>query len=397
MTADLLFGLLRANLLAALAVALVFLLRGPVRRAFGARVAYGLWALPLLAGLAVALPQPAAETLPVVAQATAAAGRALPRAATSPDSLQLALWLWLAGALAVAGFTALRQARYVRALGPLRPAPGGVWRAARPDAGPAVVGALRPRIVTPSDFEARFDPAEREVILAHERAHLRTGDTLVNALAAAVQALCWFNPAVHLAARALRIDQELACDAAVLARFPRARRLYGELLLKTQVGGQPLPLGCHWLPGSQHPLKARILMLKSPLPAPGRKLAGLALLTTLAAAIAGAAWASGAGRPLVGDPDWVQRPTADDVKAFYPARAVAEHVEGRALIACQVRADGGLEGCAVLKEDPAAYGFGDAALRMSERFRMTQRSRSGLPTAGADVRIPILFKLPDAG
>ena len=84
------------------------------------------------------------------------------------------------------------------------------------------------------------------MILAHENAHLRAGDARINAVAAAALCACWFNPLVHMAVYLMRLDQELACDAAVLDRFPRARRLYAEVLLKTQLAAQPLPFGCHW-------------------------------------------------------------------------------------------------------------------------------------------------------
>src|SRR6185503_20979525 len=99
----------------------------------------------------------------------------------------------------------------------------------------AVVGALDPHVVVPSDFEARFDAEERVLVLAHEWAHLRRQDARVNALVALLQCAFWFNPLVHLAARAIRMDQELACDAAVIAQFPEARRRYAEAMLKTQV------------------------------------------------------------------------------------------------------------------------------------------------------------------
>ena len=52
---DALLGLLRLNLVVAVAVAVVMALRLPVRRLFGPRVAYGLWSLVPLAGLALAL------------------------------------------------------------------------------------------------------------------------------------------------------------------------------------------------------------------------------------------------------------------------------------------------------------------------------------------------------
>src|SRR5690606_182279 len=116
-------------------------------------------------------------------------------------------------------------------------------------AGPALVGAWRARIVLPADFERRYDTLERELILAHERVHLARGDAWVNAFVALLRSLNWFNPLVHLAAAKFRLDQELACDAAVIARFPRARRRYADAMLKVQLAGQAwqelrLPVGC---------------------------------------------------------------------------------------------------------------------------------------------------------
>ena len=59
-------------------------------------------------------------------------------------------------------------------------------------------------------------------------------------------------------ARELRLDQELACDAQVVAAHPAARRSYAEAMLKTQLAGRPLPLGCYWPAPAAHPLVERI-------------------------------------------------------------------------------------------------------------------------------------------
>src|SRR5438552_1858460 len=53
-------------------------------------------------------------------------------------------------------------------------------------------------------------------------------------------------------------------DAAVLATLPGQRRRYAETLLKTQLGARTVPLGCHWLAGSAHPLEQRISALARP-------------------------------------------------------------------------------------------------------------------------------------
>lgn len=396
MIVDALQTLGAANLALAAGVAAAAALRRPVRATFGARAAYGIWALPLAAAAAMAVPHSGLHggLAPFVASAGDAAGRIIPRSVAHASRLPTALAaLWGAGVLATAGLLAARQRAFLRSLGRLTPAGGRLVRAEACGVGPALVGALRPVIVAPADFEARFAPAEQALILAHEEAHLAAGDAALNALACTVQAMCWFNPAAHLGVRLMRIDQELACDSAIIAARPAARKLYGELLLKTQLSSQALPLGCHWPARGPHPLKERIAMLKSPLPAPARRAAGAGLVAALAIAGGGLAWAAKAPS-LVTQPDWITRPTPADVVQDYPPAAAKAKVEGRATLGCDVAADGALAGCKVLSEAPAGAGFGEAAMKMSARFRMKPMSRDGHPVAGGVVRIPFKFLLP---
>ncbi len=133
-------------------------------------------------------------------------------------------------------------------------------------AGPAIVGIVMPRVVTPSDFEVRFTPEECRLVRAHERAHIDRLDARCNALVLAMQCVNWFNPLVHLAARAIRFDQELACDATVMTRLPNERRLYAETLLRSQHGAAASPLGCDWSCAGARLLMTRLttLMEKRP-------------------------------------------------------------------------------------------------------------------------------------
>ncbi|HZZ67469.1 MAG TPA: TonB family protein [Phenylobacterium sp.] len=326
MIATILIGLLKANLAAGVAVLLVLAVRGLVRRRFGARAAYALWLAPLAAAAAVLAPHPQIATpmSPIILGAESAADAFVaqaPQAARNagPDIVSLLFAAWLAGTLGTAALVLRRQARFSSAMGRLTPtgAPG-VFRAESLEAGPAVVGVFRPRIVAPADFETRFAPAERALILAHERAHLASGDAAINALACAVRCLSWFSPLAHLAVRLLRVDQELACDAAVVGRFPAARRAYAELLLKTQIVTQPLPLGCHWPAGSEHPLKERIAMLKSPLPEPSMRRMGAAVALSLALGAGGLAWAAEPTRPEPATPALPPTDAAEPIPAVAP-------------------------------------------------------------------------------
>lgn len=280
--ADLFVALLNANLALAAAVAVVMAVRLPVRRVFGARAAYGLWIVPPMTALAMLVPT---RVVTVVVPSLPAEARTIEQEALADPALLaggavdprvLILTLWLVGALASLAWLAWRQVQFARAA-----------RAGR--AGPAVVGVLRPRIVIPSDFDDRYTPREREVVLAHEETHLARRDPPVNALLALVTCVSWFNPAVHVMSRWLRIDQELACDARVVAAYPKARKAYAEAMLKTQLAARPLPLGCHW---SAHPLAQRVRLLSRPAPSRARRLTGIGLALAMAGAGAGMVWTS---------------------------------------------------------------------------------------------------------
>lgn len=255
--ASLMEALLRANLVAAATIVAVLVLRRPIRWRFGPDVAYRLWAAPPLAAAATLTPLRTG-----VAAISPLAHLAPPQMATP------VVILWLAGfAVATAGLWRA-QAAFLR-------------RAKAGRAGPAVVGVLAPRIVMPPD-DGRYSPEERALIRAHEREHILRQDPRAGALMAAFQCLAWFNPLVHLAAHAARLDQELACDAGVLRRHPRARALYARTLLKTQLAGAPLPLGCYWPARSLHPLEVRVALLRRPAHGDGIAgplLVGLGVLT----------------------------------------------------------------------------------------------------------------------
>jgi beta-lactamase regulating signal transducer with metallopeptidase domain len=290
MISELISLLLWANVTLGVGILIVFALRVPVRRFAGARVAYALWLVPLVAFLGWFVPArqvTVAVALPAVVDA---ADTAMTVAAPGLPALAVVV-CWLIGVGAMAAMFVVRQRGFVRSAGAPEPVAAlgrNVFRVA-PSHGPAVVGALRPMIVLPRDFAERFSAEEQALVLAHERAHLERFDPMVNAAAMGLRAVNWFNPLVHLAARALRIDQELACDAAVLARHAGAHRAYGEAMLKSHAAAFDVPIGCAWHTAAFHPLKERILMLKSSPSRLGRSL-GLSLVAAAALGVCGAVW-----------------------------------------------------------------------------------------------------------
>jgi beta-lactamase regulating signal transducer with metallopeptidase domain len=284
------------------ATVVVGVLRRPCRRWFGAEAACRLWLLLPLAMLASQWPHAvtqAGHLPPLVYAITTAGGSLSTRAGGAPAVDPRAWWLllWLAGATTVAAVTIVAQWRYRRRLAGAAPMPGTasrwpVWRAATTDVGPALVGAWRARIVLPADFERRYDATERTLVLAHENAHARRGDGWWCLCAQMLVTMLWFHPLAWLALRALRRDQELACDAAVLRRHGKCRRSYANALLKTSPAALALPVGCAWSP--RHPLAERIAMLKQPSPSLSRRIAGMAAGSAVALAVAGSVYAASA-------------------------------------------------------------------------------------------------------
>lgn len=290
---ELLDSLIEATLAVSAAVALVLLLRRRLRETFGARVAYAAWLLVPAALIAVLLPAAVQPAVPVVLTPTASATvqAVVPVVLETPrDTSPWWLSAWALGAGLVLAWMVQLQRHFRRAMGRVHKRPDGLHEATAVIGLPAAMGLVRPRVIVPADFELRYDAGERELMQAHERMHIRAGDLHSNAIASALRCAFWFNPLVHVAWFAFRHDQELACDQRVIARYPHARRRYGEAMFKTQLAAQPLPLACHW--GFGHPLKERIAMLTRPVPSRARRMGGALLMTALAMGVGFAAWSA---------------------------------------------------------------------------------------------------------
>jgi beta-lactamase regulating signal transducer with metallopeptidase domain len=238
----------------AMLMAAVLLIRRPVAHAFGAKIAYALWLLPVLrmmlppipgewalfGSAALFRPDALIGIAPVAIAAAPATIPAIAPAVTAPptDWMSIALALWAVGAALHFSWQLIAYRIFLhRALrdAVLLTRAAGIEVLQCPQVpSPMATGVLRRRILLPADFTQRFAPEERRLALAHETAHHCRGDLIANLAGLALVSLHWFNPLAHVAFRAFRDDQEAACDATVLDAEPRDRRLaYGSAILKS--------------------------------------------------------------------------------------------------------------------------------------------------------------------
>jgi TonB family protein len=205
----------------------------------------GAWAsLPTGLLFQTAVTSPAA-TLAATGSSHALASAAVNAAAGRLDWVRIVLVAWAAGALAgllqmlLAAVAVARvrhsttpfgDADYCRQLAwSLGIRRGVEVLQAAPGTMPMTFGILRSAILMPADATGWSDE-RRRVVLLHELAHVRRGDTATHILARTALALNWWNPLAWTAWRQFLKERERATDDLVLQAGARATEYASHLL-----------------------------------------------------------------------------------------------------------------------------------------------------------------------
>ena len=157
---------------------------------------------------------------------------------------------------------------------------------------PASAGWLRPVVLLPAAVAARLPVDLVEALLAHELAHIRRHDYLVNLLQGMAEAALFFHPVTWWLSRRIRIEREQVADRLAVAATGDSRRLavaLAELATLQAEARAAATLACPHLAQAAHggQLMSRIQSLVQPgrratggplvLPLAGLVLAGVAL------------------------------------------------------------------------------------------------------------------------
>jgi len=191
----------------------------------------------------------------------------LRRSATPPDTLILAL------ANAMARRMGMRRA--VRVL-----------VSALPD-GPGVAGWIRPVILLPAATILNLAADQLEAILAHEIAHLRRYDDVVNLAQSVIETVLFYHPVVWWVSNRIRHERELCCDDLAVRASGNALCYARALTALERLRVSPPSLSLAALGTSGSPLEYRIRRIVDatgtqdhiPASLPGLLALGLALIS----------------------------------------------------------------------------------------------------------------------
>ncbi len=127
---------------------------------------------------------------------------------------------------------------------------------------PLVVGYLRPLVLLPASLAAGMSPELLEAVIAHELAHVRRFDPLVNLVQRIVETLLFYHPALWWLSSRVRAEREICCDEMAVQHtgdplvYASALERAGRMRLET---ARPVPaLG---LLDGRKPLLARIRLI----------------------------------------------------------------------------------------------------------------------------------------
>jgi bla regulator protein BlaR1 len=203
-------------------------------------------------------------------------------------------------------------------------------------ASPLTAGWWRPLVLVPAALVSGMPPELLEALLAHEMAHVRRLDYLVNLGQNVVEILLFYHPAVWWMSGRIRAERELIADDLAARHMAEPRTLARALseLERMQFSGAQLALAAN---GGD--LLARVKRLVRPESPSLNWKAAIPVLGLAAACLGVFAQASVGRQPLLAD----QRPRiifSSCAKPAYPAAALAAQHTGTVTLGFRVDIDG---------------------------------------------------------
>jgi beta-lactamase regulating signal transducer with metallopeptidase domain len=144
---------------------------------------------------------------------------------------------------------------------------------------PTVAGWLRPVILLPASALTGLTPWQLDALLAHELAHVRRLDYVVNLIQSVIETLLFYHPAVWWVSRTIREEREHCCDD-LAVRLCGDAHLYATALLGMERLRVATPVLAMTVSGGSLVTRVRRLIAPTPAECP-RWIAGVVAVALL--------------------------------------------------------------------------------------------------------------------
>ena len=98
---------------------------------------------------------------------------------------------------------------------------------------PVVVGYIKPTILFPIALINQLSIVEIEAILAHELAHIKRHDYLLNIIQILIETIFYYHPAIWFISSKVRFERENCCDDLAIDKIGSSVS-YAKTLIKLQ-------------------------------------------------------------------------------------------------------------------------------------------------------------------
>lgn len=171
---------------------------------------------------------------------------------TAIDIKSIIAFVWIVGTAVFLAYFALNYLKTKRAVSGAKCIENDIYVSDRIPS-PFILGYIRPRIYVLPDM----DKGQEELIVAHERCHLKNMDHVLKLIGFVLLGVYWFNPLMWIAYVLFCKDVELACDEEVISELPFVQRKeYAIALLNSAHNSSRLSYG---LAFSENNVKERVV------------------------------------------------------------------------------------------------------------------------------------------
>ena len=264
------------------------------------------------------------------------------------------LFIWLTGASVITAYVLMHHIKIWASIGKQRAIHTNAYYSNKTTT-PMLFGFISPKVLIPFSFKSVFSTKQQALVLEHENIHRKHHDHLWNMSALIIAIVFWFNPLVWLALKSFRINQELACDHAVLKdKTDNEKLIYAKALVQcAEHGSNALHVtrGLYPTFGEKRTMIKRLNAIKQPIRNNKVLAAGvlsIAAMLTINTALANAPVAETKSDAKINQASPVKR-----VPPSYPEKAAQQNVEGFVVLSFDITETGATDNVKVVKSVPA--------------------------------------------